>query len=67
MVEPFVPLIRTTFEKYPTLRASRLYAMVRERGYRAGELPVGNGSVDFAWEPSRGRTQKYSTNPTASA
>jgi transposase len=36
MVEPFVPLIRATFEKYPTLRASRLYAMVRERGYTGG-------------------------------
>ena len=36
MVDPFVPLIRTTFEKYPTLRASRLYAMLRERGYRGG-------------------------------
>jgi transposase len=36
MVDPFVPLIRTTLEKYPTLRASRLYAMVRERGYSGG-------------------------------
>ena len=36
MVEPFVPLIQATFEKYPTLRASRLYAMVRERGYTGG-------------------------------
>jgi len=36
MVDAFVPLIRTTFEKYPTLRASRLYAMVRERGYTGG-------------------------------
>lgn len=36
MVDAFVPLIRTTFEKYPTLRASRLYAMVRERGYGGG-------------------------------
>lgn len=35
-VDPFVPLIRATFEKYPTLRASRLYAMVRERGYSGG-------------------------------
>ena len=33
MVDPFVALIRATLEKYPTLRASRLYAMVRERGY----------------------------------
>ena len=36
MVDPFVPLIRATLEKYPTLRASRLYAMVRERGYTGG-------------------------------
>jgi transposase len=36
LVDPFVPLIRETLEKYPTLRASRLYAMVRERGYTGG-------------------------------
>jgi transposase len=33
MVEPFVPFIQATLERYPTLRASRLYRMVRERGY----------------------------------
>jgi transposase len=36
MVDPFVALIQATFAKYPTLRASRLYAMVRERGYTGG-------------------------------
>jgi transposase len=36
MADPFVPLIRTTLEKYPSLRASRLYAMVRSRGYGGG-------------------------------
>jgi transposase len=36
MVDPFVPLIEQTLEKYPTLRASRLYAMARERGYTGG-------------------------------
>jgi len=36
MADPFIPLIRSTLEKYPTLRASRLYAMVRERGYKGG-------------------------------
>ncbi len=36
MVDPFVPLIQATFEKYATLRASRLYAMVRERRYTGG-------------------------------
>jgi len=36
MADRFLPLIRDTLEKYPTLRASRLYAMVRSRGYRGG-------------------------------
>jgi hypothetical protein len=36
LADPFIPLIRTTLEKYPTLRASRLYAMVRSRGYAGG-------------------------------
>ena len=36
MVDAFVPLIRATFEKHPTLRASRLYAMVCARGYTGG-------------------------------
>jgi hypothetical protein len=29
-----VPFIRQILERYPTLTASRVYAMVRERGYR---------------------------------
>ena len=33
MVDPYVSFIIETLAKYPTLRASRLYAMVRERGY----------------------------------
>lgn len=33
MVEPYVPFIQETLACYPTLRASRLYRMVRERGY----------------------------------
>jgi transposase len=33
-VEPYLPFIHLTLEKFPTLTASRLYAMVRERGYR---------------------------------
>ncbi len=33
MVEPYLPFIEETLKKYPTLRASRLYTMVRERGY----------------------------------
>jgi hypothetical protein len=35
-VEPYLPFITATLQKFPTLTASRLYAMVRERGYRGG-------------------------------
>jgi transposase len=34
MIEPFLPFIAETLSRYPTLRASRLHRMVRERGYR---------------------------------
>src|SRR5690242_9010015 len=33
IAEPYLPFITEILAKYPTLRASRLYAMVRERGY----------------------------------
>ena len=36
MADPFVPFIETTLQKYPRLAASRLYDMVRERGYPGG-------------------------------
>jgi len=36
MADPFVPFIRDTLAKFPTLTASRLFAMVRERGYPGG-------------------------------
>ena len=32
-LDAYVPFIQETFARYPTLRASRLYRMVRERGY----------------------------------
>ncbi|CAN7807632.1 IS21 family transposase [Paraburkholderia hospita] len=36
MIGPYLPFIGQTLEKYPTLTASRLYGMVRERGYQGG-------------------------------
>ena len=33
-IEPYLPLMRETLDKYPTLRASRLLEMMRARGYR---------------------------------
>jgi transposase len=35
-VDPYLPFIIETLEKFPTLTATRLYVMVRERGYRGG-------------------------------
>ncbi|HTO59232.1 MAG TPA: IS21 family transposase [Pseudomonadales bacterium] len=32
--DPYLPFIHETLERFPTLTAIRLYAMVRERGYR---------------------------------
>jgi len=36
MIDPYLPFIMETLKQYPTLTASRLYAMVRERGYDGG-------------------------------
>lgn len=33
MIDPYLPLVREILEKYPDLRASRLYDMMRARGY----------------------------------
>ena len=35
-IDPYLPFILQTLEKFPTLTASRLYGMVRERGYLGG-------------------------------
>ena len=36
IADPYVPFILETLGKYPRLRASRLYEMVRQRGYSGG-------------------------------
>ena len=33
MIDPFLPFILETLERFPKLPASRLYDMVKERGY----------------------------------
>jgi len=33
MIDPFLSFVMSTLERFPTLRASRLYDMVKERGY----------------------------------
>jgi transposase len=36
MADPYLPFVLETLTKYPKLPASRVYQMVRERGYRGG-------------------------------
>jgi transposase len=36
LVDPYMPFILETLKKYPKLKASRLYSMVKERGYTGG-------------------------------
>ena len=40
-IEPYVALIQATLEQYPSLRASRLYEMVKQRGYPGGPDHLG--------------------------
>ncbi len=39
-LDPYKAFIRTTLEQYPRLRATRLWAMVRERGYPGSVIQV---------------------------
>jgi transposase len=39
-LDPYKPFIRETLEKYPRLRASRLFHMVKARGYPGSEIQV---------------------------
>ena len=40
LIDPFVPFIIETLEQYPTLRATRLCDMLKERGYQGSERTV---------------------------
>ncbi len=55
MIEPFVPFVVETLTKYPGLRASRLYQMVKARGYP--------GAPDHF----RGLVARYRPRPAAEA
>ena len=37
MIDPLIPFVKATLDKYPRLHASRLYQMVRDRGYAGSE------------------------------
>lgn len=40
MIDPFVPMVRETLERYPRLRATNIHAMLRERGFTGSARQV---------------------------
>ena len=40
ILDPYLPFIRDTLAQYPNLRATRIYEMVRQRGYPGSVIQV---------------------------
>ena len=40
LTDPYLPFIRQTLDQYPRLRATRLYHMIRERGYQGSVVQL---------------------------
>ncbi|HVH85518.1 MAG TPA: IS21 family transposase, partial [Terriglobales bacterium] len=40
LTDPYLPFIRQTLDQYPRLRATRLYYMIRERGYQGSVVQL---------------------------
>lgn len=40
MIDPFLPMVRETLERYPRLRATNIHAMIRERGFTGSARQV---------------------------
>jgi transposase len=40
LLDPWISLLETTLEKHPTVRATRLQSMLRERGYKGSIYPI---------------------------
>jgi len=61
MADPFVPFVVQQLEKYPGLCASRLFEMVRERGYPGGADHLGASShaIDHASQLRRFHASRH--------
>ena len=63
IVDDFIPFIRETLAKYPRLRASRLYAMARERGFRGSQDHFRHVVSRFRPKPTAEAYQRLRTLP----
>lgn len=51
MADPYEPFIREILTKYPRLRSSRVFEMVRERGYKGSESHLRKLIFQRQWRP----------------
>lgn len=63
IVDDFIPFIRETLAKYPRLRASRLYAMARERGFKGSQDHFRHVVSRFRPKPTAEAYQRLRTLP----
>ena len=67
-LDPYLPFMRETLERYPRLRSTRLYVMVKERGFVGSETQVlrvedRDRGVLRADVDARGRAGRASNRP----
>ena len=67
IVDPYLPFIREVLEKYPRLRATRIWQMVKGRGYAGSVLPVRRVVAHLRPQSSRKAYLKLSALPGAQA
>lgn len=63
ILDDFIPFIRETLAKYPRLRASRLYAMARERGFKGSQDHFRHVVSRFRPKPTAEAYQRLRTLP----
>lgn len=63
IVDNFIPFIRETLAKYPRLRASRLYAMAKERGFKGSQDHFRHVVSRFRPRPAAEAYQRLRTLP----
>jgi hypothetical protein len=51
-LDPYLPFVRDTLARYPQLRATRLYEMVRARGYPGSVVQLRRLSACFGRRPA---------------
>ncbi len=51
LTDPYVEFMRETLQRYPTLRATRLFEMIRQRGYQGSVIQVRRLAAELRPQP----------------